>query len=147
MSIQPTFQDLLWQACLGARAWFLGMFFVGLGPLLASQALLGAPEPRAVVLTFFMPLMLAALMGSTSLSAYRVRHADGPGSELAVRVFVAAVLWNALLAGTALVVDRAVTHYGLLARAPLPLPVSIGHAALAAVAVALLSIWPRRGPS
>ena len=138
--------ELLWQAYVGARGWLLGCAIFGLALLGASSVLLGAPEPRAVALAFFIPLLLAAIMGSTSLSAYRARHAYGSRSGFALRVFLAAALWNGLLAAVALAVDRTVVHYGLLMRAPFPFPASLGFAVLSAVAVALFAVYPRKGP-
>jgi hypothetical protein len=142
----PALRELLWQAFVGARGWLLGCAVLGFTLLGGSFALLGSPEPRAVALAFFVPLLLAAIMGSTSLSAYRARHEYGARPAFAVRVFLAAALWNAFLAALALVLDRAVVHYGLLMRPPFPFPASVGFAAMAAATVALLSVYPRRGP-
>ena len=139
-------RELLWQAYVGARGWLLGCVMLGSAVLGASLALASTPEPRAVALAFFLPLLLAAIFGSTSLSAYRARHEYGSRSGFALRVFLAAALWNTILAALALVVDRAVVYYGLLMRAPFPFPASLGFAALAAATVALLAVYPRKGP-
>jgi len=142
----PSLRELLWHAYIGARGWLLGCAVLGCALVGASLVLVGTPEPRAVALAFFLPFLLAAILGSTSLSAYRVRHQYGSRSGFALRVYLAATLWNALLAALALVVDRAVVHYGLLMRAPFPFPASLVFAALAATTVALLAVSARKGP-
>jgi hypothetical protein len=142
----PALRELLWEAYVGARGWLAGVAAVGMALLSASVALSGSAEPRAIFIALFLPLLAAAIMGSTELGAYRVRHNYGSAKGYAVRIFLAAVVWNMLLAACALVVDRAVVHYGLLPREPFAFPSSLFVAAGVAVAIASLSVWPRRGP-
>jgi hypothetical protein len=140
-------RELLSVALFAARGWFVAVFLAGLFLLAASAGLGVPPPPKAVALAFFLPLLLSALFGTFALGTYRARQESvQANTTLRKHVFRAAVTWNFLMGLAALAVDQAVIYFSLLSRAPFEFPHSLGIVLAMAAGVALLAIYPGRGP-
>jgi hypothetical protein len=146
MSSGHSFLELLWVAALGARGWFLSVALVGFAMFGLTLGVNGMAEPKAVVFAFFMPLLLSAIMGTVSLGSHRARSEAWAAGSLRKPILLAAFMWNVVFGFVALIVDRVVIHFRLLSREPFAFPESIAVVAAMAAVLALLALYPRRGP-
>jgi uncharacterized membrane protein YadS len=132
MNILPSVRDVLWEAALGARGWFLAVFAIGCALVAFGLLTESTNMNSAYAYAFLMPFWLAALMGTVALWSYRTRQHWRLFSPAGRTVFVGAVLWNTALVGIASAAEQLLTRSSVLDRPPRDLtealagPVAIG---------------------
>ena len=129
----PPIIELQIVAFIGARGWFICVALIGLLLLGAGLGVSAEVEPTAVVFAFFMPLLLAAIMGTVALGTHRARSEAWGGKP--PRESKCSLQHSSGTASSALprsAIDRVVLHFQLLPREPFEFAQSV------AVVVAVL---------
>lgn len=132
LDIPPSIRDVLWEAALGARGWFIAIFAVGCGLVLYGLITESINMNSAYAYALLMPFWLAALMGTVAVWSYRTRQHWRIFSRAGRTLFAGTALWNCGAIGFASAAEQLLTRASVLDRPPRDLtealvgPVAIG---------------------
>ena len=114
----PSIRDVLWEAALGARGWFLAILGIGCVLVVLGYATGSNNMNSAYAYAVLMPFWLAAIMGTAALWTYRTRQRWSTFSTVGRTVLAGAALWNCTLIVLASAAEQLLTRTGMLDRPP-----------------------------
>ena len=117
MKFEPhfTLRDVLLEAAIGARGWFLVTAAAG-NAMLVFVIASAAVTDAAIGYAALFPFGIAAIMGTYSICQYRHRSHIFITSRNGIKIYVYAVVWNMIPISIALVLEAILTRTGLLSR-------------------------------
>lgn len=143
MNLLPSIRDVLWEAALGARRWFIAIFGVGCA-LIAIGYVTGSENmTKAYAYALLMPFWLAALMGTVAIWSYRSRQQVSVFTRPGKTMLIGAAVWNCALVSVASAMEQVLTRTGVLDRPPRALTEALAGPLVVGTAMALFIALPR----
>jgi uncharacterized MnhB-related membrane protein len=139
----PSIPDVLWEAALGARGWFIAIFGIGCGLIAFGFATGSENMTKAYAYALLMPFWLAALMGTVAIWSYRTRQQASVFSGAGKTMLTGAAVWNCTIVSIASAMEQLLTRTGVLDRPPRALTEAVVGPLVVGTVMALFISLPR----
>jgi hypothetical protein len=143
MNLLPSIRDVLWEAALGARGWFIAIFGIGCALIALGYATGSENMTKAYGYALLMPFWLAALMGTVAIWSYRTRQHLSVFSRPGRTMLTGAAVWNCTLVSVASAMEQVLTRTGVLDRPPRALSEALAGPLVVGIVMALFIALPR----